>query len=162
MTYMNEILGKLFMVKNDNSDVKKERKRRNSVFEEPNLQDLNFCSKKESVHYAQMKDNISNKKCVKKTDLLNLLSHILKDRQRFKGQNGNWKFAVCYIFERVCPFRFCCKNAHRSQKVYENALKHFHHELDVVKILKSVRMMKVFMWSNLTKQQRFMMKLQKT
>ena len=52
MTYMNEILGKLFMVKNDNSEVKKERKRRNSVFEEPNLQDLNFCSKKESVHYA--------------------------------------------------------------------------------------------------------------
>jgi len=49
---------------------------------------LKFCNEKEAKNYTQLKQHINDKKFVTKTDITNMIVHVLKDRERFNESKG--------------------------------------------------------------------------
>jgi len=75
--YMDSVLSSLFMLKRGSD--------RQASFTVKRGEDkkLKFCNEKEAEDYLQLKSHINSKKLVKKTDISNIILHILKDRERF-------------------------------------------------------------------------------
>jgi len=81
--------------------------------------------------------------------------HILKHRGRFT-QYLTVRFFFCSILIYTCPFCFRKKKTKRQfadqkqQKMYQNAIGRFYQELDIINIVKTLRMVKTYLAAHLT------------
>ena len=87
---------------------------------------------------------------IKKQHVNQILKNILKQRVNFQLKSIVY-LVLLYIVSNVCPF--CIKKhskEYKVNKIFTNAQKKVYQELDIVNILRTIRMVKMFFWSKLT------------
>ena len=125
--YMNKILGKLFMMNISNEKVKNTKKE----------------VKSEEKNYYDMKQALANGK-IRKENINSMLATLLNKRSRFKRLSA-LKFVCFSLTSLLCPVPR--KRMTKEQKLFKNGISKFYQEIDIINILKTVRTMKVLIWT---------------
>ena len=121
---------------------------------------LRFCTADERGEYYTLKKQIKRKR-VKAINMHHILMNLLKHRTYYNSIMSTFEVFFGYITSyRVLPGQFiwdrvrkaCCKNKksarYRNQKLFNNGMSRFYNEIDIVNLLKAVRMVKLFVYTS--------------
>lgn len=117
----------------------------------------------ELEHFNMLKKDIEDDG-VSKESVDQIVKSIYMNRARFGGVSGYMGKTAFIKFFFMSMFKCCMKNKKeaRDYKTYENGNRKFNKELDVVSLLRSVRLSKILYYSELNTRQSIMMQLQRT
>lgn len=114
----------------------------------------------EKKHYLQMKEQLE-KESINYDSISHIVIHILKHRSSFKS---------ILSFKVLCLSRFfpCCFGRRRAQDTYkdkmryQNGVNRYFKELDIIKILKTIRASKLMFKSFMNTRERILLQMQRT
>ena len=118
----------------------------NPLYEESKL--INFCNGTEKRHYLALRAKLNRENpIIQQADLNNIMAHVLKNRVPFDHLFSNKTF-IKHFFLYILP---CLGNKikrrkdedHQKMKLFNNGLKRYYHELDITRIINSIRISKV-------------------
>ena len=125
-----------------------------------------LCNERERKNYCTLKANLSaDRPFIKDSDVNNIVSHVLKHRLPF-DHVFNWKTYFKHMVIHVLP---CVKNRMKKRKdedykkikQFENGRKRYYKELDIVRIIRAIRISKVLQWNVLHTRQRLLLQMQR-
>ena len=118
-SFMNTILGKLFMKRVKVSD--------------------------EQIDYLKLEHGLKTDQKINKHHLNSIVKNMLKERRKFELKNIT-KFVFLSYTSLICPF-FIRKKSKYSKllKQYEKATMKYNSEMDIVNILRTIRLVKMYM-----------------
>jgi hypothetical protein len=116
-----------------------------------------FIDEIEKDHFEILKSSIETHKNVEEKDIKNIISTLFLKRQRF-GQL--FSFYQNIRFYVLSNFRCCVSKNSRERKqykIYTNGNRKFFKELDVISLLRNVRLQKVLANTQLTPRQNILL-----
>lgn len=130
------------------------------MFKEKEKAPLKFVHAHEKHDYNRLKKGVITDN-LKHRDIEGIVSNIAHSRARLSGVFATYDFLIFTIkgFIRMLP---CCKSKPKSkEQMFRNGVNKYYDNLDVVKLLKSVRLSKVLMQSTLTRRQQLLLHFQR-
>ena len=124
---------------------------------------IRFCTPDERKEYFQMKEQIETNGKVNNQNMNDILMNIMKHRVPFDNLVSTWVIFLewmksDYVIPCGCLIsnirRIYCKykpdkfsKKYRNVKLYENGMNRFYQEIDIVHLLKSVRLFRLYISS---------------
>jgi|ERR1712166_133970 len=96
-----------------------------------------------------MKKDFEEDGQIKGSNLRKLLVHLVNNRSAY-AKKLNFYGYLMQLISGFFPCSCCCKGAKRKRKLFEHGTKEFFHEMDIVGILRSIRLTKMYFGSTLT------------
>jgi len=127
------------------------------LFTSPILKPLNMVNWQETRDYLKLKKQLDEQGTLERSHITSLLVNMLKHRQRFSAMFSDSVALLYFIlpfFVKCCPC--LCKSRkntnsleYKKSKTFENGIKRYYQELDIVKLLRAIRLNKLLFWTNL-------------
>lgn len=175
---MDSILGELFWLKNHrNENVVRKLSEANSIpsaiinkldsvsqslMKEKEC--ITFCNPREKTEYMEIKKTITgDQPYVSQTIINKMLAHILNDRVPYK-RIFTFRLIVTQLFRLILPCCFKRRSQlgiedYKVRNLYEHGVRRYYNELDVINIIKAIRVTKLLKWHTLHKRQRVLLHL---
>jgi hypothetical protein len=134
----------------------------NKLANEKQIKALDLCNTKEQKDYIILKDNIERNNTVSRKDITAIVTNVLMYRDKF-AKVFTWK--IFFLQLLMNNFKCCVRKNKRNSinwkytQLYNNGMNRYYTELDIVKLLKTVRLQKMLFWSQLKSHQRVLMQI---
>jgi hypothetical protein len=124
--------------------------------------EFRFCNSREKRDYLTLKKKLSAKDPrLQKSDLINIVSHVLCHRVPYTNMFSLMTFVKFYVIDLLPCIKKWMKNRKNDDakkiNLFENGVKRYYKELDVTSLIKAVRISKVLQWNMLHKRQRLLL-----
>lgn len=127
------------------------------VFTAPALKPLDMVNIEETKDYLALKKQIEEANSLEKSHINSLLVNMFKHRDRFSSMFSGQSALLFFItpfFLSCCPCLFRNRKKVNSSefkkaKTFENGIKRYYEELDIVKLLRAIRLNKILFWTKL-------------
>jgi len=126
--------------------------------------EFRFCNAREKRDYLTLKKKLTAKDAsLHKSDLINIVSHVLCHRVPYTNMFSVMTFVKFYVIDLLpCIKKRMLKRKDADAKkinLFDNGVTRYYKELDVTSLIKSVRISKVLQWNMLHQRQRLLLQM---